>query len=95
MKYKRGINVQINNNQSVTVPSGEIWKVFVFGGCVELRGSSERNPIRVCPNHNNTYKSASGEPYIFPEGTLLKSVETDTQRNPINTILVGLAFTAD
>ena len=90
MKFKRTINIILANNQDVTIPDGEFWKVCSYEAFAykQDNGGLEKPFIKLGQtNSSYGYPLETGE-QLLASGARVKAVSE-------NRYITGLAFTAD
>ena len=94
----QALSIQLNSSESVTVPTGEVWKVTINGRAAVAASSNDNNQIvqRYCRINGVVAASSESESRAWHSGDRGNASESASTTFPINAVLVeGDVIAAD
>ena len=94
----QAISIQLNNSESVTVPTGEVWKVTINGRAAVAASSGNSNQLvqRYCRINGVVAASSESESQAYESYERDNSSASVSTTFPINAVLVeGDVIAAD
>ena len=86
------LSIQLSDNESVTVPTGEVWKVTVTGRSASAAedGDNETYIGRYCKINGTIVASSESKSYAWVDGSTVANATANTSSTfPFDTVLVG------
>ena len=94
----QALSIQLNSSESVTVPTGEVWKVTINGRAAVAASSNDSNQSvrRYCRINGAVVASSESESRAWTESSANNDSESASTTFPINAVLVeGDVIAAD
>ena len=94
----QALSIQLNSSESVTVPTGEVWKVTINGRAAVAASSANNSESvrRYCRINGVVAASSESEAQAWEDGSNDNSSESASTTFPINAVLVeGDVIAAD
>jgi len=87
----QALSIQLNDSESVTVPTGEVWKVTINGRAAVAASSKNNNQSvrRYCRINGVVAASSESEAQAYTFEAQWNSSDTASTTFPINAVLVG------
>ena len=87
------LSIQLNNTESVTVPTGEVWKVTITGRSASLArdgGDGGANIRRYCKINGSIVASSESNSDAWTGGSTVSNATANASSTfPFDTVLVG------
>ena len=85
------LSIQLSNTESVTVPTGEVWKVTVTGrsASVARDGDDFRYIVRFCKINGTEVASSESKAYARQSDSVGYATANASSTLPFDTVLVG------
>ena len=94
----QALSIQLNSSESVTVPTGEVWKVTINGRAAVAASSNggNQNVRRYCRINGVVAASSESESQAWEDDQISNASESASTTFPINAVLVeGDVIAAD
>ena len=94
----QALSIQLNDSESVTVPTGEVWKVTINGRAAVAASTNRENKLvqRYCRINGVIVASSESESQAWADSTTANSSASASTTFPINVVLVeGDVIAAD
>ena len=85
------LSIQLNDTESVTVPTGEVWKVTVTGRSASVAGDDNDSAYikRYCKINGTIVASSESKSYSWKSGGDANATANASSTLPFDTVLVG------